>query len=124
MAAWGRLLTPTRLQCMATEGCGAGAVSQPLPIRPPCCRQRLSNDAFSSFLQAIKELNSGKLTRSDTLQRARDIFGSTNKELYGVHTLSIAATLVCGSAAPAVTGCWPRAPCCCLCFPAGAATQL
>ena len=79
------------------------AGSQPLPIWPPCCRQRLSNDAFSSFLQAIKELNSGKLTRNDTLQRARDIFGSTNKELYGVHALSVAAMLGLRSAAPAVT---------------------
>eukprot|EP00891_Asterochloris_glomerata_P001691 jgi/Astpho2/1691/fgenesh1_pg.00032_%23_31_t len=34
-------------------------------------RQRLSSEAFSSFLQAIKELNSGKLNRNDTLQRAR-----------------------------------------------------
>ena len=63
---------------------------------PPCCRQRLSNDAFSSFLQAIKELNSGKLTRNDTLQQARDIFGSTNRELYGMHTLYVATMSACG----------------------------
>ena len=68
---------------------------QPLPTWPPCCRQRLSSEAFSSFLQAIKELNSGKLNRNDTLQRARDIFGSTNRELYGVHAFSVVAMSAC-----------------------------
>jgi hypothetical protein len=45
-------------------------------------RQRLSNDSFSLFLQAIKELNSGKKTREDTLHTANDIFGATNGDLY------------------------------------------
>ncbi len=45
-------------------------------------RQRLSNDSFSLFLQAIKELNSGKKTREDTLHTANDIFGGTNGDLY------------------------------------------
>lgn len=46
------------------------------------CRQRLSNDSFSQFLQAIKELNSGKKTREDTLHTALEIFGSDNGDLY------------------------------------------
>ncbi|DBA75376.1 TPA: hypothetical protein ACH3X1_010642 [Trebouxia sp. C0004] len=45
-------------------------------------RQRLSNDSFSLFLQAIKELNSGKKTREDTLHTANDIFGASNGDLY------------------------------------------
>ncbi|DBA79426.1 TPA: hypothetical protein ACH3X2_000066 [Trebouxia sp. C0005] len=45
-------------------------------------RQRLSNDSFSLFLQAIKELNSGKKTREDTLHTANDIFGTSNGDLY------------------------------------------
>ena len=51
------------------------------------CRQRLSNDSFSLFLQAIKELNSGKKTREDTLHTANDIFGSGNGDLFGEHTV-------------------------------------
>lgn len=47
------------------------------------CRQRLSNDSFSLFLQAIKELNSGKKTREDTLHTAHEIFGASNGDLYG-----------------------------------------
>ena len=48
----------------------------------PWCRQRLSNHSFSEFLQAIKELNSGKKTREDTLHTALEIFGSNNGDLY------------------------------------------
>lgn len=47
------------------------------------CRQRLSNDSFSVFLQAIKELNSGKKTREETLHTANNIFGASNGDLFG-----------------------------------------
>lgn len=47
------------------------------------CRQRLSNDSFSVFLQAIKELNSGKKTREETLNTASNIFGASNADLFG-----------------------------------------
>jgi hypothetical protein len=45
-------------------------------------RARLSNDAFSVFLQAIKELNGGRRSREDTLAHARDVFGTRNADLY------------------------------------------
>ena len=56
------------------------------------CRQRLSNDSFSLFLQAIKELNSGKKSREDTLHTANDIFGASNGDLYGALSHLITAT--------------------------------
>lgn len=45
-------------------------------------RVRLSNEHFAAFLQAIKELNSGRQTREDTLAAAHDIFGPANPDLY------------------------------------------
>lgn len=45
-------------------------------------RARLSNEHFAAFLQAIKELNSGRQTREDTLAAAHDIFGPANPDLY------------------------------------------
>ncbi|KAK9814366.1 hypothetical protein WJX72_004653 [[Myrmecia] bisecta] len=45
-------------------------------------RSRLSSESFSQFLQSIKELNAGKQTREQTLQKARDIFGTANGDLY------------------------------------------
>ena len=53
------------------------------------CRQRLSNHSFSEFLQAIKELNSGKKTREETLHTALEIFGSDNGDLYSKSFLNI-----------------------------------
>ncbi|KAK9830905.1 hypothetical protein WJX81_003248 [Elliptochloris bilobata] len=45
-------------------------------------RARLSNEHFAAFLQAIKELNSGRQTRDETLAAARGIFGPANPDLY------------------------------------------
>jgi hypothetical protein len=45
-------------------------------------RARLSYEAFSRFLQIVKELNSGN-SRDDTLRRARELFGVANADLYG-----------------------------------------
>lgn len=45
-------------------------------------RARLSYEHFSEFLQNIKELNAHKQTRAETLARADDIFGESNKDLY------------------------------------------
>lgn len=62
-------------------------------------RQRLSNDSFSLFLQAIKELNSGKKTREDTLHTANDIFGASNGDLYSeTYNCCIAANCVANKA--------------------------
>ena len=52
-------------------------------ICPPGGRTRLSNEAFSKFLQTIKELNGGKQTREETLTKAQKIFGVANSDLYG-----------------------------------------
>ncbi|KAF5830451.1 hypothetical protein DUNSADRAFT_14548 [Dunaliella salina] len=45
-------------------------------------RERLSYEQFSFFLQNIKELNAGRQTRDETLQRAADIFGVQHNDLY------------------------------------------
>eukprot|EP01018_Ginkgo_biloba_P040133 Gb_29227 [translate_table: standard] len=45
-------------------------------------RSRLSFEQFSAFLANIKELNSHRQTREETLRKADDIFGSENKDLY------------------------------------------
>ncbi|KAK1436019.1 hypothetical protein QVD17_01794 [Tagetes erecta] len=45
-------------------------------------RGRLSYEQFSAFLANVKELNSHKQTKEDTLRIADDIFGPENKDLY------------------------------------------
>ncbi|XP_048136162.1 uncharacterized protein At4g15545 isoform X2 [Rhodamnia argentea] len=45
-------------------------------------RSRLSYEQFSAFLANVKELNSHKQTREETLRKAEEIFGSDNKDLY------------------------------------------
>ena len=45
-------------------------------------RARLSYERFSEFLQNIKALNAHKQTRAETLARADDIFGESNKDLF------------------------------------------
>ncbi|KAK1408116.1 hypothetical protein QVD17_39750 [Tagetes erecta] len=45
-------------------------------------RGRLSYDQFSAFLANVKDLNSNKQTKEDTLRKANDIFGPKNKDLY------------------------------------------
>ncbi|KAG6687276.1 hypothetical protein I3843_11G063500 [Carya illinoinensis] len=45
-------------------------------------RSRLSYEQFSAFLANIKELNSQKQTREETLRKAEEIFGMENKDLY------------------------------------------
>ncbi|KAL8244709.1 hypothetical protein R6Q59_010967 [Mikania micrantha] len=45
-------------------------------------RGRLSYEQFSAFLANVKELNSHKQTKEDTLRVADDIFGPENKDLY------------------------------------------
>ncbi|KAK9868234.1 hypothetical protein WJX84_001744 [Apatococcus fuscideae] len=45
-------------------------------------RSRLAAPRFGQFLQAIKELNSGAKTREQTLQQARDLFGTSEADLY------------------------------------------
>ncbi|KAK1318561.1 Uncharacterized protein QJS10_CPB04g00752 [Acorus calamus] len=47
-------------------------------------RSRLSYEQFSSFLANVKELNSHKQTREDTLRKADEIFGPDNKDLYDI----------------------------------------
>ncbi|XP_031377902.1 uncharacterized protein At4g15545-like isoform X3 [Punica granatum] len=45
-------------------------------------RSRLSYEQFGAFLVNVKELNSHKQTREETLRKAEEIFGAENKDLY------------------------------------------
>ncbi|KAK3042619.1 hypothetical protein RJ639_000871 [Escallonia herrerae] len=45
-------------------------------------RSQLSFEQFSAFLANIKELNSQKQSREETLRKAEEIFGTDNKDLY------------------------------------------
>lgn len=47
-------------------------------------RSRLSYEQFSAFLANVKELNAHKQTREETLQKANDIFGPDNRDLYAI----------------------------------------
>ncbi|XP_023737156.1 uncharacterized protein At4g15545 isoform X1 [Lactuca sativa] len=47
-------------------------------------RGRLSYEQFGAFLANVKELNSHKQTKEDTLRKADDIFGPENKDLYAI----------------------------------------
>ncbi|KAL1372589.1 uncharacterized protein At4g15545 [Arachis hypogaea] len=47
-------------------------------------RNRLSYEQFGAFLANVKELNSHKQTREETLQKADEIFGPENKDLYAI----------------------------------------
>uniref|UniRef100_A0A0D9V664 At4g15545-like C-terminal domain-containing protein n=1 Tax=Leersia perrieri TaxID=77586 RepID=A0A0D9V664_9ORYZ len=45
-------------------------------------RSRLSYEQFAAFLANIKELNAHRQSREETLQKADEIFGSENKDLF------------------------------------------
>ncbi|KAA8548543.1 hypothetical protein F0562_000190 [Nyssa sinensis] len=45
-------------------------------------RSRLSYELFGAFLANVKELNSHKQTKEETLRKANEIFGPDNKDLY------------------------------------------
>ncbi|KAL5097237.1 hypothetical protein RYX36_001564 [Vicia faba] len=47
-------------------------------------RSRLSYEQFGAFLANVKELNSHKQTKEETLKKADEIFGPENKDLYTV----------------------------------------
>ncbi|KAK7363650.1 hypothetical protein VNO77_05800 [Canavalia gladiata] len=47
-------------------------------------RNRLSYEQFGAFLANVKELNSHKQTREETLRKADEIFGPENKDLYTI----------------------------------------
>ncbi|KAK8928216.1 hypothetical protein KSP39_PZI017314 [Platanthera zijinensis] len=47
-------------------------------------RNRLSDEQFNAFLSNVKELNSHKQTRGETLRRADEIFGPENKDLFTI----------------------------------------
>ncbi|POO02360.1 WAT1-related protein [Trema orientale] len=47
-------------------------------------RSRLSYEQFGAFLANVKELNAHKQTKEETLQKADEIFGPENKDLYAV----------------------------------------
>ncbi|KAL7178025.1 hypothetical protein ACSBR2_031228 [Camellia fascicularis] len=47
-------------------------------------RSRLAYEQFSAFLANVKELNSHKRTKEETLRIADEIFGPDNKDLYAV----------------------------------------
>ncbi|KAA8527518.1 hypothetical protein F0562_034767 [Nyssa sinensis] len=47
-------------------------------------RSRLSYEQFGAFLANVKELNSHKQTREETLRKADEIFGTDNKDLYAI----------------------------------------
>ncbi|XP_078175873.1 uncharacterized protein At4g15545-like isoform X5 [Carex rostrata] len=45
-------------------------------------RSRLSYEQFGAFLANVKEFNSSRQSREETLQKAEDIFGLENKDLF------------------------------------------
>ncbi|KAG5628012.1 hypothetical protein H5410_013230 [Solanum commersonii] len=47
-------------------------------------RSRLSYEQFGGFLANVKELNSHKQTKEETLRKAAEIFGEENKDLYTI----------------------------------------
>ncbi|XP_050240269.1 uncharacterized protein At4g15545 isoform X2 [Quercus robur] len=47
-------------------------------------RSRLSYEQFGAFLANVKELNAHKQTKEETLQKADEIFGQENKDLYAI----------------------------------------
>nr|KJB72509.1 hypothetical protein B456_011G182600 [Gossypium raimondii] len=47
-------------------------------------RSRLSYEQFGAFLANVKELNSHKQTREETLRKAEEIFGPDNRDLYAI----------------------------------------
>ncbi|XP_058083036.1 uncharacterized protein At4g15545 [Magnolia sinica] len=47
-------------------------------------RSRLSYEQFGAFLANVKELNSHKQSREETLRKADEIFGPDNKDLYAI----------------------------------------
>lgn len=47
-------------------------------------RSRLSYEQFGAFLGNVKELNSHKQTKEETLRKADEIFGPDNKDLYAI----------------------------------------
>ncbi|XP_028759895.1 uncharacterized protein At4g15545 [Neltuma alba] len=47
-------------------------------------RSRLSYEQFGAFLANVKELNSHKQTKEETLRKADEIFGPENKDLYAI----------------------------------------
>ncbi|KAF7837181.1 WAT1-related protein [Senna tora] len=47
-------------------------------------RSRLSYEQFGAFLANVKELNAHKQTKEETLQKADEIFGPENKDLYAI----------------------------------------
>ncbi|KAK4795266.1 hypothetical protein SAY86_013260 [Trapa natans] len=47
-------------------------------------RSRLSYEQFGAFLANVKELNSHKQTKEETLRKAEEIFGPVNKDLYTI----------------------------------------
>ncbi|TKY72058.1 hypothetical protein E2542_SST00794 [Spatholobus suberectus] len=47
-------------------------------------RSRLSYEQFGAFLANVKELNSHKQTKEETLQKANEIFGPENEDLYAI----------------------------------------
>ncbi|XP_076911304.1 uncharacterized protein At4g15545-like isoform X2 [Bidens hawaiensis] len=47
-------------------------------------RSRLSYEQFAAFLANVKELNSQKQSKEETLRKADEIFGPENKDLYAI----------------------------------------
>ncbi|KAG9457499.1 hypothetical protein H6P81_002007 [Aristolochia fimbriata] len=47
-------------------------------------RSRLSYEQFGAFLSNVKDLNSRKQTKEETLKKSEEIFGPDNKDLYAV----------------------------------------
>ncbi|XP_022740540.1 uncharacterized protein At4g15545-like isoform X2 [Durio zibethinus] len=47
-------------------------------------RSRLSYEQFGAFLANVKELNSRKQTREETLRKADEIFGPDNRDVYAI----------------------------------------
>eukprot|EP00892_Ulva_mutabilis_P000855 jgi/Ulvmu1/10770/UM069_0004.1 len=73
------------------RGSGHGGTPADTPAQPQRvdgkdffkqARTRLPYESFAAFLQNIKDLNTGKQSRDETLERSRTIFGANNADLF------------------------------------------
>jgi hypothetical protein len=87
--------------CRVIVGCAD--VNEPLGRALACCacmrRARLSYEAFSRFLAAIKDLNAGRSSRDETLRFVRELCGAPHADLYALFEGLLSRHMMTGSGA-------------------------